>query len=96
MYTNDLRPEVKAAILATIESLLDGYALDSCSIKVEPDDFGGEGIFIHLDYNKSVQTFDSELGMELLSRLIVQLVDMGEHRFPFIRHHFQPDQKKRA
>ena len=96
MYIIDLRPEVKAAIMATIESFLEGYPLDSHTIEVEPDDFGGEGIFIHLYYNKSVQAFGASIAASMRSALISQLVGMGEFRFPFVRHHFQPSNSSPA
>ena len=96
MYIIDLRPEVNGAIMATIESFLATYPLDSHAIEVEPDDFGGEGIFIHLNYNKSVQTFDANVSMEMTSRVRSLLIELGDYRFPFIRHHFHPRQQSRT
>ena len=94
MYTIDLRPEVKTAIMATIKNMLDGYPLDSHTIEVEPDDFGGEGIFIHLNYDKSVQIFPASLAAKMRSTVRKQLIEIDEYRFPFISHHFQPQRNQ--
>ena len=89
----EIRPEVRAAIEATLKSKLKGYELESWSVEPGEDHDGDEAIFIELHYKLSERPFDSALLGVVRSDLRDKLVDLGELRFPYTRHQLHKGQK---
>ena len=89
----EIRPEVRAAIEATLKSKLKDHELASWSIEPGEDHDGDAAIFIELHYKLSERPFDSAILGAVASELSDKLVGMGEFRFPYTRHRLHKGQK---
>ena len=94
--TTDLKEELRDRIRVIVDQMLSGYDLESCTIEVRDDSDGNESIFVDLRYRLSPHPYVSTISMRLQSAVSAMLIENGEFRFPYIRHHFAKGQTVKA
>jgi hypothetical protein len=81
---------VKKLIESEVERVMSPYGLNGVVVDAGEDHDGDPVIFIDATYDISARAIDPGALNELLSRLRNKLWQIGETRFPHIRHRF-PD-----
>jgi len=88
-----IRPEIAATIEETIAPAMRRMGYQGLRIE-EGENHAGEPVLrVHVDYAPEGDPIDSKVTADLVYRLRVRLLDLGEERFPHIRHHFDERQK---
>ena len=93
MIINDIRPEIKQAIQASIDRFLTGYKLESFSIEPRENFDGDDAIFVDIYYDFNNCAYDPSISGNLRSDIGKRLYELGEFRFAYIGHHFKPGQQ---
>jgi hypothetical protein len=81
---------IKTLIKSEVEKAMRPFGLARVEIEAGEDHDGDPVIFIEATYKLSARAIDSTELNKLLSRLRDKMWEMGETRFPHIRHRF-PD-----
>ncbi|MEX2647575.1 MAG: hypothetical protein WD673_01020 [Alphaproteobacteria bacterium] len=87
--------DVRGAIRAILEGDMEPFGL--CDVRVTPgeDHDGDPVLLIDADYRASGRPIDPKVLAGLVTKLRDRLWNMGETRFPHIRHHI-PEQRSVA
>jgi hypothetical protein len=85
--------EVKNAIIHLLQQRMDRFGFDRAEVNAGKDHSGDPALFIDAFYRLSKQPLDTTVILRLLTEIRKLLVqEMGEARFPYIRHHFDEQQ----
>jgi hypothetical protein len=85
--------EVKAAIQNLLQQRMDRFGFDRAEVNAGEDHTGDPALFIDAFYHLTKQPVDTTAILRLLTEIRKLLVQqMGEARFPYIRHHFDEQQ----
>jgi hypothetical protein len=93
MLMTAIRPDVRVAINNIIDDLLRDYKLDTCGIAADEDSSGDDAIFVDLCYALNEREIDPAITTLVRTAIRESLLNLGEVRFPYIRHHLQNGQK---
>ena len=88
-----IKPSVRAAIDRILRENLSRFGLVRATIEPGDDHTGDPAIFIDAEYQLSDEPVDSRVTLATQSMLRDNLIKLGEHRFPYLRHHFAEGQK---
>lgn len=88
-----IRPEIAQAIEDTIAPAMRRMGYQGLRIEEGENHAGEPVIFVHVGYSAQGDPIDSKVVADLVYRLRVRLLALGEERFPHIRHHFDERQK---
>jgi hypothetical protein len=91
-----LEQATRTKIEAIIDGMLQQYDLETCGIEVARDSSGDEAIFIDICYRLNAIEFDASAINAVRSAVRSMLIENGEERFPYIRHHLPSGQKVKA
>ena len=93
----DLRENTIQLISDTVNQHLQNYNVAPCNIAVFETSEGEEAIRVGVCYYVGEEVvIDPKVTMELLTDLNRKLLEVGEERFPYIRHYLGDDQKVRG
>jgi hypothetical protein len=91
------REPLDKSVIDAISDLLRGeltpFGLRDVTAVPGEDHDGDPVIFVHVDYVKKPPPVDVRVTSSLVTKLHDRLWDLGETRFPHIRHNFAPSQK---
>lgn len=93
MIDDRIRPEVKDLVTDVIKREMGPFGLADVAVSPATDDDGDAVLAIDVRYEAKGAPIDPKVVAGLLHKLRDQLWAVGERRFPFIRHHFQEQQK---
>ncbi len=79
---------VVAAVQATVRGEMEPFNLRSVRVTAAEDHDGDPILFIDADYESGGRPIEPEVVAGLVTKLRNRLWDLGETRFPHIRHHF--------
>jgi hypothetical protein len=88
-----IKPKVKAAIERILRANLSRYGFVGATIEPREDHDGDPAIFVDAQYQLSDEPVDSRVTLATLSMLRDRLINLGEDRFPYLRHHFAEGQQ---
>jgi hypothetical protein len=88
-----IRPEIATAIEETIAPAMRRMGYQGLRIEEGENHAGEPVIRVHVGYAAEGDPIDSKVTADLVYRLRVRLLELGEERFPHIRHHFDERQK---
>ena len=84
----DLGPTLRDRIKSVIDGALSDYDIETCDIEVAEDWSGDESIFVNITYRLNSLEVDPAQMTEVQSTIWSMLIENGENRFPYFRHHF--------
>jgi hypothetical protein len=88
-----LEPNVKQAIERMLRERLAPFGLVRTDIRVGRDQDGDPVLFVDVYYNRLDHAVEAKATFGLASALRNAVAELGETRFPYIRHHFDEHQK---
>jgi hypothetical protein len=93
MLAMDVSSQARDTIDATVREFVSKFALRDIEIRAAEDHYGEPALFIDVRHDLSQTPIEPEVLTSLVISLQRKLLDIGEDRFPFVRHHFDDDQK---
>jgi len=93
---NFLEPITEAtetAIKALVTERLDRFNVEPCNIESFTNSEGEPAISIGICYLDAATPISPTVTIALASALRETLVNLGEYRFPYVRHYFQDNQE---
>ena len=88
-----IQQPVVDAVVALIRKEVGRFGLRDVRV-VPATDFDGEpAIFVHADYEAEGDPVDTKITSRLVSKVCDIVWNLGETRFPYLKHHFNEDQK---
>jgi len=91
--TNQIEPQVKRTIERVLRGRLAAFGLERTDIRAGRDQEGDPVLFVDAYYNRLDQPIEAKATFGLPTELRTALAELGETRFPHIRHHFDDHQK---
>lgn len=88
-----VRPEIEAAIKATVEEVMTDYPVSACRVEAKLDHADEEAIFIDVYHDLVDRPYDVQIDSVLGRKLDACLFALGEHRFTYVVQHFPDGQK---
>jgi hypothetical protein len=88
-----IKPRVRAAIDHIVRENLSRYGFVRATIEPGEDHTGDPAIFVDAEYDLSDEPVDARVTLATQSMLRDRLIALGEHRFPYLRHHFAEGQR---
>jgi hypothetical protein len=93
--TRPIAPALAASIEAVLRPRLALYGLTTVQIVPGFDHDGDPAIFVDAGYTLTQTPVDANVLLALIGEVRDLLAAHGEHRYPYIRHHFADDQPVR-
>jgi len=88
-----INPQVRAAIERVLERRLALYGYERADIRIGQDQEGDQILFVDVSYRLVRHPVDPKATFGLATEIRAALSQLGETRFPLIRHHFADAQK---
>jgi hypothetical protein len=85
--------EVVAAVTEIVEREMGPFGLRAVRVTAAEDHDGDPILLVEADYRSGGKPIEPKVVAGLATKLRQRLWDMGETRFPHVRHHFSADQK---
>jgi hypothetical protein len=93
MVSEKIPQKIVTAVRQIAERELLPYGYESLWVAAGADHDGDPAILIDIDYRNTGQPVEPKVIARLVSKVRDRLWEVGETRFPHIRHHFAQDQK---
>lgn len=93
MIAQVVREDVIAAIETIVRQEMEPFGLKSVKVTAAEDHDGDPTLAIDAEYRSAGRAIDPRVVAGLVTKLRNRLWDLGEMRFPYIRHHFSSRQK---
>lgn len=90
---NTVREEVLDAVKQTVRRELEPFGFRAVTVTAAEDHDGDPILLIEVDYGRKGHPVDPNVLAGLVTKLRNRLWDMGETRFPHIRHRY-PESRK--
>jgi hypothetical protein len=90
---NRVGGKVVAAIKKIVEQEMGPFGLRAVTVRAAEDHDGDPILLVEADYCSGGEPIEPKVVAGLATKLRQRLWDMGETRFPHVRHHFSADQK---
>jgi hypothetical protein len=91
--TAEIGTDVLDAIKSAVRNKLAGMPVEECGITSDEDSTGDNAIFVDICYLRPTGSpIDPQIETELLAEVRDRLLNLGERRFPYIRHHLADGQ----
>lgn len=84
-----IRPEVASAIEGIIAPAMRRMGYRALRIEEGENHADEPVLFIHVEYGADGDPIDPNVTADLLFQVHCRLTELGEERFPHIRHHFK-------
>jgi hypothetical protein len=88
MISADVDNEVRQAAETMIKSAMGSFGASDVSVRVGRDHDDDPVLYIDVAYEDGGDPIDPKRAMNLQTSLVQRLRELGEDRFPHIRHHF--------
>jgi hypothetical protein len=88
-----IQPDMARLIEQIVRESMEKYALKSVSVRAGEDHDGDPVIYIEAAYDLSTTPIDPAVMADLTSILCDRLWELGESRFPHVRHKFHEQQE---
>jgi len=85
-------PEIVALIEKTIREAMAPYGCRSIDVRAGEDHAGNPAIFVEATYDLRDEAPDLGVTSRILTPLVDKMWDVGERRFPYVRHVFHEHQ----
>lgn len=82
-----LEENTRNLISETVNEHLQGYKVTACNIDAYETSDGEAAISVGVCYDVGQEVIDPELTRSLLTKLNEVLLEIGDERFPYIRHY---------
>ncbi len=86
-------PELVREIERILEERLGRFGLEKVEVRGGEDHYGEPAIFVEVWYRLSEEPIDVDAQARAELAVIDRLVEVGEDRFPYFRHHYAEGQE---
>lgn len=86
-------PQVRETVRRLMQEHLKAYGLQEAEVEAGPDHDGDPALFVDAYFQLSETPVDPKAVYPLTRYLREVLEELGEDRFPYIRYHFDENQK---
>lgn len=93
MRTDPIDAGVKKAIEDIVRAEVEAFGMTSVHVSAGSDHDGDPALFVDVVYEDGGKPIDTAVLTRLVSKVHSRTWEMGEERFPYIRHHFDERQK---
>ena len=91
--STEIEPQVKRTIERVLRKRLAAFGLNRTKIRAGWDHEGDPVLFVDAYYKRLDRPIEAKATFGLPTELRTALAELGESRFPYIRHHFDEHQK---
>jgi hypothetical protein len=88
MVSADVESEVRHVAEMMVKSMMGSFGASDVNIRVGRDHDDDPVLYIDVAYEDGGEPIDPKKAMNLQTGLVQRLRELGEYRFPHIRHHF--------